>query len=331
MPSGLVPRLLIFVALALAVGAALVLYADGEELAEALEGFTWWVIPPVILLVLANYALRFARWQYYLRVVRIDDGLPLLWSGLIFLSGLAMVITPAKAGEWIKSYFLRELNNTPISRSAPLVLMERLTDAWSVALLALCGLVLFSPSYWPLFAILAIAMAGLWAVVRYRPLAHRLLRFAQRLPLLSRTSQQMDAMYDTIYILLAPSRLAVALALGFVGWGCEAGALYLVIYGLTEMGDLEVLVKSAFIMSTASLAGALFIVPGGLGVSETGITGLGRALLDLSRSSAAGTTLLIRLFTLWFGVAVGLIALLIVARRLGGRTVSAELDGTVHR
>ena len=72
-----------------------------------------------------------------------------------------------------------------------------------------------------------------------------------------------------------------------------------------------------------ALAGALFVVPGGLGISEAGITALSRSLLDLSRSTAAAATVLIRFFTLWFGVGVGLIALLLLSRRLGEPDVSA--------
>jgi glycosyltransferase 2 family protein len=325
-PAGLIPRLVVFLALAMAVTAGLVLYAEGDELLDALQDFTWWVIVPVILLVLANYALRFLRWQYYLRALDADEGLSLAWSALIFLSGLAMVVTPAKVGEWIKSYFLREFNGTPISRSAPLVFIERLTDAWSVALLALLGLVLFSPSYWPLFGTFIVLQVVFWVAIRYRPLANWILGFLHRVPLVARAGTHLDVLYDATYTLLAPGRLAVALALGFIGWSCEAGALYLVIYGLTDMGSMEVLVKSAFIMSTASLAGALFIVPGGLGISETGITALGRELLDLTRSTAAATTLLIRFFTLWLGVAVGLIALFVVARHLDRRAATAASE-----
>jgi uncharacterized protein (TIRG00374 family) len=323
-PAQLVSRLAVFVALALAVGAALIVYADADELADALDAFKWWLTPVILLLVALNYALRFARWHYYLTVIGAERGLSYGMSALVFLSGLAMVITPAKAGEWIKSYFLRQINGTPIARSAPVVFIERLTDAWSVFLLALTGLLLFSLSYWPFFLVFAVLQVALWIVIRNRRLAHSILGFLGRLPLVSGFSHHFEELYEASHQLLAPRPLGVGLCLGFLGWGCEAVGFYLVVYGLTDMSDLETLVKSAFIMSTASLAGALFVVPGGLGVSETGITALSRSLLDLSRSAAAAATVLIRFFTLWFGVAVGLVALLVLSRRLGSPVPEAQ-------
>jgi uncharacterized membrane protein YbhN (UPF0104 family) len=77
------------------------------------------------------------------------------------------------------------------------------------------------------------------------------------------------------------------------------------------------LLKASFIMPAATLASALLLTPGGLGVAEGGITGLSQVLLDMTRADAAVGTLVIRFGTLWFGVIVGLIALAFVSRRLG--------------
>jgi uncharacterized membrane protein YbhN (UPF0104 family) len=77
-------------------------------------------------------------------------------------------------------------------------------------------------------------------------------------------------------------------------------------------------------MPAATLASALLLTPGGLGVAEGGITGLSQVLLDLPKSEAAVGALIIRFGTLWFGVIVGLVALAIVSRRLGGRPLPIE-------
>ncbi|MPZ23365.1 MAG: flippase-like domain-containing protein, partial [Dehalococcoidia bacterium] len=325
MPASLTSRLAVFIGLTCAVGAGLVIYADLDAFREALSDFKWWVVPPILALVAANYSLRFIRWHYYLGIIGASKALPLSTSLLIFLSGLAMVITPAKAGEWIKSYLLREMNGTPIARSTPVVFAERLTDGWSIALLAVIGLLLFRPSYWPFFAVFAGLQLIFLAVIYTRPLARAIIRRLDDLPVVSRWAVHAEALYDSSYALLRPRPIAAALVLGFIGWGCEAAGLYLVIYGLTDQSSLEVLVKSAFIMSVSSLVGAFFIVPGGLGVAETGITGLGRALLDLSRGSAAAATILIRFFTLWFGVAVGLLALALVTRAWQGPSPTGSI------
>jgi uncharacterized membrane protein YbhN (UPF0104 family) len=54
------------------------------------------------------------------------------------------------------------------------------------------------------------------------------------------------------------------------------------------------------------------------------MTGLIRALGDVSKASAAAATVLIRLATLWFAVAIGLIGLAVEERLARKATVSPE-------
>jgi len=68
------------------------------------------------------------------------------------------------------------------------------------------------------------------------------------------------------------------------------------------------------VFSLGSLAGALSFLPGGLGVADASMTGLIRLLGDTSKAAAAAATVLIRLATLWFAVALGLLGLLVEAR-----------------
>jgi uncharacterized membrane protein YbhN (UPF0104 family) len=97
-----------------------------------------------------------------------------------------------------------------------------------------------------------------------------------------------------------------------------------VLLGVGVEGGADTLLKASFIMPAATLASALLLTPGGLGVAEGGITGLSQVLLDLTKSDAAVATLVIRFGTLWFGVIVGLIALALVSRHLGKLPASEE-------
>jgi uncharacterized protein (TIRG00374 family) len=120
--------------------------------------------------------------------------------------------------------------------------------------------------------------------------------------------------------------------LSFVSWGFEVLAFYVVLIGVGASGGADTLLKASFIMPAATLASAILLTPGGLGVAEGGITGLSQVLLDLSKSDAAVAALVIRFGTLWFGVIVGLAALAIVSRLLARRlrgvgAVSDAADG----
>ena len=77
---------------------------------------------------------------------------------------------------------------------------------------------------------------------------------------------------------------------------------------------------SFFAYSASTIAGALAMMPGGLGVTEAGMTGLIQALSGgaIEATAASAATILTRLATLWWAVVVGAIALAIL-RRLRAR------------
>ena len=89
-------------------------------------------------LALLNYFLRYLRWCYYLSVLKVYPSTTL--NLLVFLSGFSMSVTPGKSGELVKCYLLSNRLGVPVSRSAPVVVMERLVDVISIIILAFTGL-----------------------------------------------------------------------------------------------------------------------------------------------------------------------------------------------
>ena len=251
----------------------------------------------------ANFLLRFLRWAFYLKVLKIDA--PAGISALVFLSGLAMSITPGKAGELVKCYLLNSRTGAPVSRSAPVVVMERLTDVISVIILGLTGFALLPM---PVVVVLAVAL-----VVSVAGLLFAVSRQASRLaglPILSRWSELLRDSQEGFKELAAPRVMAAGVAMGVVAWFAEGLALWLILKGI---GSDIPLVRALPIYAAATLVGAVTALPGGL----VGTEGSMLALLQqsgLTRAGASAGTVLVRLVTLWFAVAVGLAALLALRR-----------------
>jgi uncharacterized protein (TIRG00374 family) len=105
-------------------------------------------------------------------------------------------------------------------------------------------------------------------------------------------------------------------ALSVSSWFFEVMAFYLTLVGLGVDGSVETLLKASFILPIATLVAAILLTPGGLGVAEVSLTGLTQELLDMSKSAATVSTVIIRIATLWFGVVVGLAAFVVLTRRL---------------
>jgi len=91
------------------------LVSDAAEVADVLFALEPWRVGAMFGLTTVSYGIRFLKWEYYLRELDVTVGSRM--SLLVFLSGLMMVITPGKAGEVWKSWFLRDLRGVPVSRT----------------------------------------------------------------------------------------------------------------------------------------------------------------------------------------------------------------------
>lgn len=101
-------------------------------------------LPQVAILLglsLINYVFRGARWHLFANRL----GLPttLLQDLRHFLGGFAMSVTPGRVGELIRMRWLRRETGWAIERTAPLVLMDRVSDLAVMALI-LAGAVALS-------------------------------------------------------------------------------------------------------------------------------------------------------------------------------------------
>src|SRR5438128_2166450 len=137
-----------------------------------LRGFEWWLLPIILLFTLFNYVLRFFKWDVYLRLIGAT-GVAKKDSLMIFLSGMAMAMTPGKVGEVLKSYLLKQVRGTPIATSAPIVMAERLTDGVAMLILASVGLFQFGGNYRAVMILVAVFVVVFLFVFQNRALFDR--------------------------------------------------------------------------------------------------------------------------------------------------------------
>jgi uncharacterized protein (TIRG00374 family) len=296
--SRLVRRLLWATALGGAVTVVLALAADLPATLGALARFPWSLAPAVLGAVLANYALRFVKWHFYLR--RLAVPLPRRQSLLVFLAGFTMSITPGKVGELLKAVLVRDLIGESLSRVASVVMAERLTDVAGLLLLSALGATAL-PHGGVLLAAVAALLVLAVGVLRTRGLADWLHARVLRGGRLARLAEPLRLFLGAGRALVAPGPLAGAILLSVVSWFFECLAFYIVLQGL----KIDVSLGAATVLyAFASLAGAVSMLPGGLGVAEGSLAGL-LVTLGTPLPDAAAATLLIRAATLWFAVALG--------------------------
>jgi uncharacterized protein (TIRG00374 family) len=310
-------KFLISLVIALLVYIALALYSDWNQLTAALSDFPWVWLIPVVGLTLLNYCGRALRWHWYLRL--LDVPISLRDSSRIFGIGLLMVMTPGKAGEFLKCYMVKNVAGTPMSVTAPVILAERLLDGAAMLLLAAVGLFAFPNQLARWVAVLVFGnFVILVMIIQTRPLALALLRWLERMPVVNRFASHFHAAYESAYLIFGPRNLFLSLLIGVFCWSAEGIAYYVVLRGFGVPASGQALLMAVFIFCISTVIGALFAMPGGLGGVEGSLVALSVQLFALPVATATAAALLIRFCTLWLGVLVGVVSFALWPNLLAG-------------
>ena len=250
----------------------------------------------------ASYLLRFARWQYYLR--RVGWRLPPRLHLAYYLAGFALTTTPGKAGETIRSVLLRP-HGIPYPTSLACFFSERLLDVVVVAMLATYTTIAFTEQHTYMLIIFVVTLAVIPFL--HSPLLPGLLRAMQ-----TRTrSERYTTFLEHLIRLLHDARnflalrpLYLGLFIGSLAWGLQGLAFA---YLMHVIGFELSLPLAMGIYAVSLLAGALSMIPGGIGATEA-VMALLLTIAGASPQTAVIVPLISRLSTLWFAVGLGLIA-----------------------
>lgn len=316
-----VRRLVVAMLLGVLVYGAFALYTGFATIADSLARYRYSSLAVALALVSGNYLLRFAKWQYYLGRLGIR-GIRPLDSLLIFLSGFVLTVTPGKVGEVFKSAVLKKTHGVPVARTAPIVVAERLTDVIAVITWIIVGSTTFAGGLgWALAGSVAVAV-GLVAILWQRPVLATFAGLERRGGRLARAVPRLRQAYESLRILAAPEALLWPTLLSVIGWGAEGVAFWVILDGFDQVVPFS---RALFFYATATLAGALVPVPGGLGVVE----GLLREQLvqvnHVAPGPATAAMIIVRFATLWWAVLVGFAALAILRVRFPAELGDADL------
>lgn len=285
---------------------AVLFWGDRHSLAGPDLGVEWLAMAAVLSLSLLNYLLRYWRWHRYLGRLghRLQAGRHLA----IYLAGFALTVSPGKAGESVRSIYLRR-EGVPVSVSLATLFVERLLDMLAVALLALLlVLATNAPAHrW----LVGGGFLATFAVIAL--LAHPRLPPWLRARRMAAGSGRAGAVVRGLADLLSGARALLRLGwmmegllIGLVAWAAEGYGLYLIL----QMFDLPL--GALFAVGAYSLsliAGALSFLPGGVGGADAALAAL-LAAAGAPLPAAIAATALCRLATLWFAVLIGLAAML---------------------
>ena len=281
------------------------LWWGGDALLHAPIGFQ--LVGATAVVFLVNHALRFARWHLMLRSEGFN--VPLGRGLAIFLAGLALLPTPAKAGVAVRSVLLLEAG-VPVHVSLAAYFVERLLDFVGLVMFAslLVGTGL-AGNRWLLG--LAIGIAALIAIAVAHPICSAIRPRLAGLPRLARALDWLLTLLADAAHMLGGWRLPFFVLLGLVANGATGVLLWIALGAQSGSVDLT---QALGILGLAHLSGSITMLPGGIGGFELALTGA-LAAAGISAPVVIAAVAAVRIVTLWGGVAVGLPLLWLALRR----------------
>ena len=134
-----------------------------------------------------------------------------------------------------------------------------------------------------------------------------------RIRFVNKHLSKLQEIYSSTQQLIGPKALLLMTLLSIISWYFECIAFYavLVIFG----ADVSMM-WCTFVYSFATIAGALSMLPGGLGVTEGSLT-LFMVNYGIPEDISVIATFIIRIVTLWFAIILGIFALLNYQKKIG--------------
>jgi uncharacterized protein (TIRG00374 family) len=298
--SKLIRQFLVWLIIGVTVYAIAVAISDTDNMLATLGriGITGWLA--VLGLSTLNIILRFIRWQHYLTT--LGHKIPVGRSLEYFVGGFAFTSTPAKAGEAVRSLYLKK-DGVNYTDSLAALFVERLTDLIAVVLLALGAAYSFEDYRW------LVVLAGCLTLAML-PLIHSPLLRKLLVTISERVSQEKirTALAHLVELISSSAALLRSGPLygGMILSLFAAFAVSFMMYVVLMLMGIDISLPLAVgIYATGILAGALSFLPGGIGSAELVMIGL-LALAGVDITTATAATLVCRVAALWYSIALGI-------------------------
>ena len=296
-------RLILVLVAAVGIYAIFLFTSDFNIISEKISNFKINYLPLILFLVTASWCPVFIKWHFLLKNCEID--IPLTRSITVFLSGLAFDITPGKLGALMKSQILKTSFNIPRTKTAPIVLVEKVYDLIGAILASIIGIIILGMDvYLIIIAILVLAMVFFFLF--YRPASEIFFKRVTKTKFFSKYVENISEFDKTVQKSTNVKVATICILLAVTYWFIVSTAVYYTLIGF----DINILdyLKVLSIYATSILLGAISFIPGGVGITEGALAGL-FTLEGIDVSTALILSVIIRIFVLWYSVSIGFISL----------------------
>ena len=296
-------RLILILISVVGIYAIFLFISDYNIISEKISSFKINYLPLILFFVSASWIPLIIKWHFLLKNSEVD--IPLTKSIAIFFSGVAFEITPGQIGALIKSQILKTNYNIPRTKTVPIVIVEKVYDLIGAILASVIGIIILGMEIY-LIAIAISVLAFIFFFMYYKPASELFFNRITKLKFFSKYIENISGFYETVQKSTNVRAATICILLALAYWFMVSAAAYyiLISFDVNIVDYLKVLA----IYSTSTLLGAISFIPAGIGITEGSIAGL-FTLNGIDVSTALILAVMIRIFTLWYSVSVGFIAL----------------------
>ena len=282
--------------------ALFLIFSDVQKLDNKIIDFDINYVPVILFLVTTSWIPLYVRWHILLK--NTDTKVSLRGNVLIYLSGFALSITPGKVGELIRTQLLKDKYGISRTKTVPLIFVEKLYDLTGAVIVSIIGIWFFHEAGYVIIIGLAL-LVFLFIMISSDKIFKKSVNWFGKFKIIEKFLIPLLESYETIKISTRSKVALYSLLLSVLYWLIISLAVYFILQAF-KITISFLNVASTF---TASLfLGAISFIPGGIGVAEGSLVGL-LSLQGIDLSFAVIIVVVIRMFTLWYGVAVGFMAL----------------------
>ena len=314
----IINKIIIIVIAVVGLYAIFLIASDINTIADKISGFKIEFLPIIIILVTCSWFVLFTRWHLLLMNSKIF--IPKKNSFIIYLSGIALTIIPGKVGELVKSQLLKTKFGIPRSKTVPIVILEQFYTLIGLIVISFFGIWYFELGTYVIGFFTAMLVFS-FILISSKRIFNKLMVILEKRKITSKFVEPLSLSYDTVRKSIRGPIVFYAIALTSIFWLLEAVTVYFVLLSFGVDGIEFLMVIPTY--ATSIMLGFLSFLPMGLGVVEGSLASF-FSLQGIEVSLSLTLVIIIRVFTRWYGVAVGFVAL----RLSGGLTFTDEQTKT---
>ena len=314
----IINKIIIIVIAVVGLYATFLIASDINTIADKISSFKIEFLPIIIILVTCSWFVLFTRWHLLLMNSKIF--IPKKNSFIIYLSGIALTIIPGKVGELVKSQLLKTKFGIPRSKTVPIVILEQFYTLIGLIVISFFGIWYFELGTYVIGFFTAVLVFS-FILISSKRIFNKLMVILEKRKITSKFVEPLSLSYDTVRKSIRGPIVFYATALTSIFWLLEAVIVYFVLLSFGVDGIELLMVIPTY--ATSIMLGFLSFLPMGLGVVEGSLASF-FSLQGIEVSLSLTLVIIIRVFTRWYGVAVGFVAL----RLSGGLTFTDEQTKT---